>query len=474
MTKPTWAGRIPGGLAPEAWNFLHSLPHDRFLWDDDITATMAHVQSIASAGVIPVGQARKMLAQLARMVGRPELIDDHDEDVHSAIERVLTEALGDVGARVHAGRSRNDQVATALRLWARRNVLDVWESATTLVTSLVTGAREHINTPAPGYTHLQRAQPITLAHWMLAHAAALSRDLDRFSTAYESANVCPLGAGALAGNTLGINPVVAADLLNFGRTFTNSIDAVSDRDFLLDASYACAVATLHTSRLAEEFVWWSSSEFGFIQLPDRWATGSSMMPQKRNPDVAEFARGVTGPATGALMGLLMTVKSLPLAYDRDLQADKQTIAGVLPTVASALSAMAGLITDTTFEVKRLREAVSDDALLATDLAEALVLVGVPFRQAHETVAAISRRAEGGGLSAVIEADPNAAAPLSATQALEILSIDSSLKRRTTPGGPSARSVRKQIRQITKIAAAHRETIQHHREGLPDPRKLKKF
>ena len=383
--KPTWAGRLPGGLAPEAWSFLHSLPHDRFLWPYDIDGTRAHVSALVDAKVLTAAEGKKLRKELLSMKDQPELIEDSDEDVHSAIERVLTESLGDLGAKVHAGRSRNDQVATAMRLWMRERLSELEAALSGLIETLADRADQTADVVAPGYTHLQRAQPVTIGHWLCAHAWSLVRDLERVRAAQHTTDVSPLGAGALAGTTLGIDPTVAQKELKFARVFENSIDAVSDRDFLVDGADAGAMTLTHLSRLAEEIVLWSSAEFGFVALPDKWATGSSMMPQKKNPDVAELARGSTGLAVGALTGLLVTLKSLPMAYDRDLQSDKQHVQGVFETATGALTAMTGLVKEMKFNTKALSNAVSSE-LLATDRAEDLVREGVSFRQAHEQVA----------------------------------------------------------------------------------------
>lgn len=449
--RPTWAARLPGGLAPPAWEFLHSLPSDRFLWPYDIDGTKAHVRGLEAAGVLSAAEARKLVKELAEMRDRPGLASNEDEDVHSAIERVLTERLGPLGAKVHAGRSRNDQVATALRLWAKDATSECSLAVAALIEALVRRAEENVGVLAPGYTHLQRAQPVTLGHWLCAHAQAFARDLERFRAAMRAADVSPLGAGALAGSTLGIDPRVTAEELGFSRAFANSIDAVSDRDFLLDAAYACASALTHLSRLAEEIVLWSSSEFGFLRLPNNYATGSSMMPQKKNPDVAELARGQTGVAVGALTGLLVTLKALPLAYDRDLQADKQLVRDSFHTTVRAFRAMAGLVAGVEFDVDRLAAAAFDDGILATDIAEALVRRGVPFREAHERTAGIARRAldSGRAISDVIREDGEVVSPLDAAEALDLLDAGRSIGRRRSPGGPGPVSVRAQIRKLRK-------------------------
>jgi argininosuccinate lyase len=426
MPKPTWAARLPHGMAEEAWEFLHSLPYDGFLWPFDIDGTAAHVSALVAAGVLSAAEGKRLRTELKRMRDHPELIEASDEDVHSAIERVLTERLGGLGASVHAGRSRNDQVATALRLWVKEEVRAVRGAVSRLTDVLASRAEEHAATPSPGYTHLQRAQPVTLGHSLCAHAWSFVRDLERLDAAHRAADVSPLGAGALAGSTLGIKPSSAAAELGFSDVFVNSIDAVADRDFLVDGVYACSMALIHLSRLAEEIVLWSSSEFAFVKLPDAYATGSSMMPQKKNPDVAELARGSSGVAVGALTGLLVTLKSLPLAYDRDLQTDKQHARDVFVVTRRAFSAMAGLMNDVEFDVDRLGSAAADPGLLATDAAEELVRGGTPFRRAHEAVAARVRSGE------ILRGDASA-----------------SLRSRSSPGGPSPRSVRAQVRSLRK-------------------------
>jgi len=466
---PLWAGRLPGGLAPEAWDFLHSLPHDRFLWADDITATMAHVLGLEQAGILSSRQARRLLAALGKLSRRPDRILDSDEDVHSAIERCLTEDLGPLGASVHAGRSRNDQVATAMRLHVRRLVLDLSDPVLALARALASRAQETAQVPAPGYTHLQRAQPVTVAHWLLSHAWPLERDLERLAQAYRSADVSPLGAGALAGNTLGLDPKVPAGALGFSSVFANSMDAVSDRDFLADASFAAAMAATHLSRLAEDILIWSSEEFGYVRISDRHATGSSMMPQKRNPDVAELARASSGPTVGALTGLLVTLKGLPSAYDRDLQSDKQILGRTIEHVTRAFAAMAALVSGMSFDVGRLCDASCDPALLATDLAEELVRAGVPFRRAHEQVAEMARlAAEADEPLGTVAARPGQAAPLTVPEALDVLHPGSSAARRSTPGGPSPASTKVQLRTLTSRLRRHAERTGGLRKSLPTP------
>ncbi|HEY0417728.1 MAG TPA: argininosuccinate lyase [Gaiellaceae bacterium] len=363
-----WAGRVGGELAPEVWSFLRA--DDAELLPYDLQATLLHAQRLHAAGILDDAE----LAEVADGLTRIEEVDDADEDVHSAIER----QLGDVGRKIHAGRSRNDQVAAAFRLYVVDACRDAEGALAAFATTILARAEEHAETPIPGYTHLQRAQPVTVGHHLLAWSEMLERDRARFAFAGAQAEPSPLGAAALAGSTLRLPPPPNA--------MRNSVDAVSDRDFALDYLYAAALLFVHLSRIGEEIVLWTTSEFRFARLPEEAATGSSIMPQKLNPDVAELARGKAGTAIGRLTGLLATVKSLPLAYDRDLQEDKPPVFAARRDVAGALAALAALVAGLRFDEERLAEAASDPLLRATDLAEALVEEGVPFRDAHELVA----------------------------------------------------------------------------------------
>jgi argininosuccinate lyase len=364
-----WAGRVTGTLAPESWAFLRA--DDAELLPYDLQATLLHAQRLHAAGILDADE----LAEVAEGLATIDHVDPADEDVHSSIER----RLGPVGRKIHAGRSRNDQVAAAFRLY----VADACKEADAAVVSfarvVLERAGAEATTPMPGYTHLQRAQPVTLGHHLLAWVEMLERDRARFAFAGAQAAPSPLGAGALAGSTL---PLPAPP-----NAMRNSIDAVADRDFALDYLYATAVLFTHLSRIGEELVLWTTTEFGFARLAEESATGSSIMPQKLNPDVAELARGKAGTAIGRLTGLLATIKSLPLAYDRDLQEDKPPVFAARRDVAGALGALRVLVAGIVFDYGRLAAAASDPLLRATDAAEALVAEGVPFRDAHEQVAA---------------------------------------------------------------------------------------
>jgi argininosuccinate lyase len=367
-----WAGRVGTELAPEVWEFLRA--SDDELLPYDVQGTLLHAERLHAAGYLDDSELAEVRATLAR-IGEP---DAAAEDVHSWIE---TE-LGEVGRKIHAGRSRNDQVAAALRLYVADACGDADAALVSFAGAILEQAEGEAATAMPGYTHLQRAQPVTLGHHLLAWCEMLERDRARFAFAAVQAAPSPLGAGALAGSTLPLPPPPDA--------MRNSLDAVADRDFALDYLYAAAVLFTHLSRIGEELVLWSGREFGFAALPELAATGSSMMPQKLNPDVAELARGKAGSAIGRLTGLLATVKGLPLSYNRDLQEDKLPVFAARRDVAGALGALTVLVAGLAFDRERLADAASDPLLLATDAAEALVREGVPFRDAHEQVAASVR------------------------------------------------------------------------------------
>jgi argininosuccinate lyase len=369
VSRTLWAGRVGTKLAPEVWSFLHA--DDAELLPYDLRATLQHAGRLHAAGILDDDELADVTDRLAGIEG----VDAADEDVHSSIER----QLGEVGRKIHAGRSRNDQVAAAFRLYVADACAEADAALITFAHGVLGRAAAEAETPMPGYTHLQRAQPVTLGHHLLAWVEMLERDRARFAFAAAQAAPSPLGAGALAGSTL---PLPAPP-----SPMRNSIDAVADRDFALDYLYASATLFTHLSRIGEELVLWTTSEFGFARLPEEAATGSSIMPQKLNADVAELARGKAGTAIGRLTGLLATVKSLPLAYDRDLQEDKPPVFATRRDVAGALGALGALVRGLTFDRERLAAAAADPLLRATDAAEALVADGMPFRDAHEAVAA---------------------------------------------------------------------------------------
>jgi argininosuccinate lyase len=382
--------------APAMMAFTESASFDRELWRDDLDGSRAHVRGLGHTGVLDESDVAKLLGALDE-VGA-EFSSDRfdfvagDEDIHTAIERRVTELAGDAGAKLHTARSRNDQVATALRLYTRRRIGEVVVAVLDLCETLGERAAHAEGVALPGYTHLQRAQPVALAGQLLAHGWALTRDVDRLLDTRRRLDVSPLGAGALAGSSLLTDPDWVAGELGFAGYFENSIDAVADRDFVAETLFDLALLGVHLSRLGEEFVVFSTSEFGFYRLDDAWSTGSSMLPQKKNPDIAELARGKAGRLIGHLTGFLATLKGLPFAYNRDLQEDKEPLFDAFGQVIRALVALRGLVETVEFDEEAMGRAAADPALFAVDLAEWLVERGMPFRRAHGLVGDLVRRA----------------------------------------------------------------------------------
>ena len=458
-----WDGRLQSTPAPELLAFTVSLPFDRRLAADDVAGSKSHVRGLGQAGILEHAEVSILLTALGR-VGE-ELAEgtfafaDTDEDIHTAIERRVTEMAGDVGAKLHTGRSRNDQVATALRLYTRRELVRVAGDVLDLQQALHNRAEVAGDAYLPGYTHLQRAQPVLLAHHLLAHAWAFLRDVDRVLGTLERLDVSPLGAGALAGSSLPLQPDWVAADLGFAARFENSLDAVSDRDFVAEALFDLALLGVHLSRLGEEIVLWSSEEFGFVHLDDAYATGSSMLPQKKNPDIAELARGKAGRLIGHLTGLLATLKGLPLAYNRDLQEDKEPLFDAVDQVTLALAAMTGVVATAHFDVDRMQAAADNSASAAVDLAEWLVERGMPFREAHGVVGGLVRSCveRGVPLAELVEAHPDLG-----TEALPLLEPGAAVARRTTPGGAGARSVADQMTHLKDALSERAELVARFR------------
>jgi len=450
-----WQGRFgEQGPAAELLAYTASLPYDRRLALDDLAGSHAHVRGLARSGILSAEQAGILAAALDRvgeeLSGGGFAFAPEDEDVHTAIERRVTEIAGDVGARLHTGRSRNDQVATDLRLFAKRELVAVARRVLGFQEVLLERAREAEEVYLPGYTHLQRAQPVLLAHHLLAHGWALARDVDRLIDTRRRLDVSPLGAGALAGSSLPLDPDAVAADLGFAARFENSMDAVADRDFVAEAVFDLTLVAVHLSRLGEELVLWSSEEFAFVTLADAFTTGSSMLPQKKNPDVAELARGKAGRLIGDLTGVLATLKGLPLAYNRDLQEDKEPFFDALDQVSGGLAAMSGLVATATWDAERMQAVADTPYAAAVDLAEWLVERGVPFRQAHGIVGglvrnAIERRVP---LAELVEAHPALG-----IEAIGLLEPGVAVSRRTSPGGAGPVPVAAQIRRFADHLAA---------------------
>ena len=452
-----WHGRFEGEPAEELMAFTVSLPFDQRLAFDDLVASRAHVRGLRRAGVLTDEEVEEVLVALDTV--ESELRDDSlafvpsDEDIHTAIERRVTELAGPAGAKVHTGRSRNDQVATAFRLYCKRELARLVQRVLALQGVLLDRAVAAGDAYLPGYTHLQRAQPVLLAHHLLAHGWALMRDIDRLGDTIRRTDVSPLGAGALAGSSLALTPDATASDLGFGGVFDNSLDAVSDRDFVAEALFDIALLGVHLSRLAEEIVLWSTDEFGFLHLDDAYATGSSMLPQKKNPDIAELARGKSGRLIGDLTGFLVTLKGLPLAYNRDLQEDKEPLFDALDQVSLASSALAGLLATATFDVEVMQAAADGPASAATDLAEWLVERGMPFRDAHAIVGGLVRRslADGVPLAQLVEDHPDLGA-----EAAHLLGAGVAVTRRTTHGGAGPKPVEAQLQRFRAALGDLRE------------------
>lgn len=389
MPPHMWGGRFGAGPDPEMFGLTASVDVDIVLLGADARATKAHARVLEKAGLLTADEVTAVdgaLDDLVQMWQTGELVPaPGDEDVHSLVERVLTEALGETGRKIHAGRSRNDLVATDVRLYCKDATAALGDAVKSLIGALADRAEANTEMVMPGLTHVQPAQPVSVGFHLAAHGFAFARDLSRIERAGESADVNVLGAGALAGTTLPLEATVATHELGFAATFDNAMDAVADRDFVCDLLYATALLGVHLSRLAEEIVLWASPAFGFARVPDEWSTGSSMMPQKRNPDMAELIRGRAAPAIGDLNSILVLLKGLPLAYDRDMQEDKELLFGSVERALGCARGMTAMIRGLEFDEARLAAGADEGAMWATDLAEILVSRGVSFREAHETV-----------------------------------------------------------------------------------------
>ncbi len=453
-----WHGRFEDGPDAALMAYTVSLPFDRRMWADDIVGSRAHVRGLARAGLLTDAERDTVLGALDRVYeemaeGRFEFIES-DEDIHTAVERRTTELAGAAGAKLHTARSRNDQVATDLRLWCKRELIELARGLYDLQQVLLTRAIEAGDVYLPGYTHLQRAQPVLLSHHLLAHGWAFGRDVDRLMATVDRLDVSPLGAGALAGTSLPIDPAGNAAELGFARPFDNSLDAVSDRDFVAEALFDLALVGVHLSRIGEEWVLWTTEEFGFAKLDDAFATGSSMLPQKKNPDIAELARGKSGRLIGNLTGLLTTLKGLPLAYNRDLQEDKEGLFDSVDQVNLAVAALTGMIATATFVPDAMRRAADAEVTAATDLAEYLVRGGTPFRDAHAIVGRLVRRhlAGEGSLRSLAAQEID-------TEAAALVLPGVGVRQRTSPGGAGPAAIDAQfVRYRQMLTVEHDEFI----------------
>ena len=454
-----WGGRFAGGPSAIMQEINASIGFDRKMWRQDIRGSRAHAAMLARQGIIAVEDASQIEAGLKQIASEIEAGNfpfvDALEDIHMNIEARLTDRIGEAGKRLHTGRSRNDQVATDFRLWVRDAIDGVDAQIADVMLALAERAAEHAGDPMPGFTHLQTAQPVTFGHHMLAYVEMLSRDRGRLADCRRRMNECPLGSAALAGTSFPLDRHMTAEALGFNRPTANSLDAVSDRDFALEFLSAAAISAMHLSRLAEEIIIWCSAPYRFIRLSDAYTTGSSIMPQKRNPDAAELVRAKTGRITGALVGLLTVMKGLPLAYAKDMQEDKEPVFDAADAWALSLAATAGMVRDMKPNVARLREFAGSGFATATDLADWLVRVlKLPFRTAHHVTGRLVAMAEGReiDLSQLSLADMQSVEPGITEAIFGVLTVDASVASRRSFGGTAPDNVAQQAARWLQVLA----------------------
>jgi argininosuccinate lyase len=455
-TAKPWGGRFTSATDELVEEFTASVPYDWRLYPYDIAGSIAHASMLAKTGIISRTEARRIIKGLENILKeiasgsfsfKIEL-----EDIHMNIESRLIEKIGPVGGKLHTARSRNDQVALDIRMYLRDEIAGIHDLLRSLQKTIVMLADKHQGVVLPGYTHLQRAQPILLGHHLLAYYEMFERDRGRLQDCFRRVNVMPLGAGALAGTVLPIDRQFVAKQLAFSSVSENSVDAVSDRDFAIEFVSSCAQIMMHLSRLSEELVIWSSSEFGFITLSDAFTTGSSIMPQKKNPDVAELTRGKTGRVYGSLTTLLTLMKGLPLAYNRDMQEDKEPIFDAADTVSMSVTVMAGMLKGMTIHEKTMQQAAKDGFITATDLADYLVKKNIPFRRAHEIVGrAVLRATElGCGLGDMPLTEYRELSPQISDDVYDAISVKTSVTRRTSYGGTAPVNLKKRLQTLKKM------------------------
>lgn len=459
-----WSGRFEQGVSEFTQEFGASLPIDKAMYHQDIAGSRAHARMLAAQGVISEEDEQKIVDGLTAIEKRIDegdfVFDINDEDIHMSIEKVLTENIGDAGARLHTGRSRNDQVVTDTRLYAKELARELMVANVSLREALFEAAEKTFGVILPGYTHMQHAQPVLLSHHFMAYFWMFSRDFKRLSSALDAADMNPLGSAALAGTTYPLDRMTTTKELGFAAAIPNSLDAVSDRDFLLDLNYACSVSMIHLSRLCEEIILWSTSEFGFITLSDSYSTGSSIMPQKKNPDFAELIRGKSGRVVGDLVALLVTMKSLPLAYNKDLQEDKEGAMDAAKTLYDCMICMKGMIATMSINQDAMDEQAKKGYLAATDVADYLAKKGMPFRKAHEVVGHLVLLCDKRGcdLSDLSLDDFRAESELFEKDITEALDLESIVAARTTFGGTGHSAVKEQMEQAKDVLNADKEAV----------------
>ena len=464
MSEKLWGGRFQKTTDEMVNDFQASIAFDKRMYLEDITGSIAHATMLAECDIISVEDRDKIIDGLKEILTQIEkgefTFSTALEDIHMNIEQRLTEKIGEAGKRLHTARSRNDQVALDTHMYVRREIVAILKLLLALEETIVKKARENFGVIMPGYTHLQRAQPILFSHWLMAYFAMLRRDIKRFFAVYQTADIMPLGAGALAGTTFPIDRRSVQKQLGFDDIYTNSLDAVSDRDYILEFLSASSILAAHLSRLSEEIILWASREFSFIELDDAHCTGSSMMPQKKNPDVNELVRGKAGRIFGHLMAMLTTVKGLPLAYNKDLQEDKEGLFDTIDTVKFALAVYAPLIRDMKINKETMKRAVDEDFSNATDLADYLVKKGLPFREAH----AVSGKAvhlcieQGKYLADMTLNELKRLSPLFEKDIMVTLTPANCVNNRRSLGGTSGDEVQKQITAADEVIAATKSKI----------------
>ena len=466
-----WGGRFSKNTNELVDAFNASIDFDKRLYHEDIRGSIAHANMLAKCGIIPAEDGEKIVAGLKDILADIEAGKFHFdvalEDIHMNVEARLTERIGSAGARLHTARSRNDQVALDMHMYMKKEIVEIAELLINFEKALLTVAKKHEKTLMPGYTHLQRAQPITFAHHMLAYFNMLQRDFRRLLGVWEGADMMPLGAGAIAGTTFPIDRFMVAEELNFGTVYPNSMDAVSDRDYIIEFLSFASMLMMHMSRLSEEICLWSSTEFGFVELDDAFATGSSMMPQKKNPDISELVRGKTGRVYGHLQAMLVTAKGLPLTYNKDLQEDKEGFFDAIDTIKFSLAVYRDMILTMTVNVDKMAQAVSRDFSNATDLADYLVRKGLPFRQAHEVVGKCVAHAicEGKFLPELSLEEYKQFSDLFEAELLVALDPENCVEARKSYGGPAFSENEKQFAMGDNVLAHQEEQLLELQQNL---------
>lgn len=451
--KTLWSGRFSAGVDENVQRFTQSIHFDWKLYSQDIRGSIAHARMLKKIGVLTAGELRAIesgLRKIEKQIRAGQFTWDPSlEDVHMNIESALT-ALTPAGAKLHTARSRNDQIATDLKLWCKDQIEILAGNIELLQQALVVLATRNVDVCIPGYTHLQRAQPIYLAHHLLAYVEMLERDKERLADCFKRTDVMPLGSGALAGSTIAVDRQFTCRELGFASLTRNSLDAVSDRDFVIELAFVCSLIMVHLSRLSEDLILWSSREFGFIRIGDTYTTGSSLMPQKKNPDVAELVRGKSGRVIGDLQSLLVLLKGLPMTYNRDLQEDKEALFDGVETTADALVLMAGMLEETQVQKNQCEAAVADPFLFATDIADYFVNRGIPFREAHEIVGRAVALVEKRNISLdqLTLNDWRELCPEAGPDIKKCFNLKTAMSKRKAPGAPGTRSVRQQLLEWT--------------------------